>query len=85
VRFYINYGPAQIVGDRLTVTQFPRFARCPIEVEVIAYQWGRMADKFGPAIQSAESVSRKFRIDVRSRGNCSSANGDATEPEGNQH
>lgn len=69
VRFYINYGPAQIVGDRLTVTQFPRFARCPIEVEVIAYQWGRMADKFGPAIQSAESVSRKFRIDVRSRGN----------------
>ncbi len=70
VRFYVNYGPAQIDRNRLTLTQVPKFARCPIEVEVIAYQWGRMADKFGPAIQTAEPVTRKFRIETGSRGNC---------------
>jgi len=80
VRFYVNYGPAQIDGNRLILTQVPKFARCPIEVEVIAYQWGRMADKFGPGIQSAESVSGKFHIENRARGICGSVSANATQP-----
>ena len=64
VRFYVNYGPASVKGDRLVLTEIPKYARGPIEVEVIAYQWGRLADKSGPAIQTAAPVSRKFQIEV---------------------
>ena len=64
VRFYVNYGPASVKGDRLVLNEIPKYARSPIEVEVIAYQWGRLADKFGPGIQSAETISRKFRIEI---------------------
>jgi hypothetical protein len=64
VRFFVNYGPARVKGDRLVLNEIPKYARCPIEVEVIAYQWGRLAGKSGPAIQTAEPISRKFRIEV---------------------
>jgi hypothetical protein len=64
VRFFVNYGPARVQGDRLVLNEIPKYARCPIEVEVIAYQWGRLADKFGPAIQTAEPISHKFRIEI---------------------
>jgi hypothetical protein len=64
VRFYINYGPASVRGDRLVLTEIPKYARGPIEVEVIAYQWGRPANKSGPGIQSAEPIPRKFRIEI---------------------
>jgi len=64
VRFFVNYGPARVKGDRLVLNEIPKYARSPIEVEVIAYQWGRLADKFGPAIQTAEPISRKFRIEI---------------------
>jgi hypothetical protein len=64
VRFFVNYGPAMVKGDRLVLSEIPKHARVPIEVEVVAYQWGRLADKTGPGIQSAEPISRKFRIEV---------------------
>jgi hypothetical protein len=64
VRFFVNYGPASVNGDRLVLKEIPKYAHCPIEVEVIAYQWGRLADKFEPGIQSAEPISRKFRIEI---------------------
>ena len=70
VRFFVNYGPASVKGDRLVLSEIPKYARCPIEVEVIAYQWGRLADKFGPAIQTAEPISRKFRIAINPHGSC---------------
>lgn len=70
VRFFVNYGPASVRGDRLVLNEIPKYARCPIEVEVIAYQWGRLADKFGPAIQTAELISHKFRIEINPHGSC---------------
>jgi hypothetical protein len=74
VRFFVNYGPASVRGDRLVLNEIPKYAHCPIEVEVIAYQWGRLADKFGPAIQSAEPISRKFRIEINRHGGCDASN-----------
>jgi len=85
VRFYINYGPAQMEGDRIVLAQVPKFARCPIEVEVIAYQLGRISDKFGPAVQTAEPVSERFRIETGSRGNCVPGSVDAAQPGGEPH
>jgi hypothetical protein len=70
VRFFVNYGPASVKDDRLVLNEIPKYARCPIQVEVIAYQWGRPAGKFGPAIQTAEPVSRRFRIQMKSHGSC---------------
>jgi hypothetical protein len=75
VRFFVNYGPARVIGDRLVLDEIPKYARCPIEVEVIAYQWGRQPDKFGPAIKTAEPVSRKFQIEINPHGNCDASNG----------
>jgi pimeloyl-ACP methyl ester carboxylesterase len=62
VRFYVEYGPAQVAGDRLILTQVPRHATLPIEVKVVAYQWGRMASGNSPAIQTAEPVARTFLV-----------------------
>jgi hypothetical protein len=70
VRFFVNYGPARVKGDRLVLSEIPKYARCPIEVEVVAYQWGRLANKYGPGIQTAEPISRKFRIEINPRGSC---------------
>lgn len=80
VRFYIDYGPARLEGERLALTQVPQFARCSIEVEVIAYQWGRMADQFGPAVETAEPVSRRFRVRTGENGHCDAVIGSAGEP-----
>jgi hypothetical protein len=82
VRFFVNYGPGSVKGDRLVLNEIPKYARCPIEVEVVAYQWGRLADKFGPAIQTAEPVSRKFRIEINPHGNCDAGD---TSPTGTAH
>jgi len=62
VRFYVESGPAQVVGDRLMLTDIPRHATLPIDVKVVAYQWGRMADGESPAIQTAEPVTRTFLV-----------------------
>jgi len=68
VRFYVEYGPAQIDGDRLTITQVPAHTSIPIEVKVVAYQWGRMAQSqdgasSSPAVQSAEPVAQSFWVE----------------------
>ena len=78
VRFFVNYGPAIAKGDRLVLNEIPKYARCPIEVEVIAYQWGRLADEFGPAIQTAEPISRKFRIEINPDGSCDASDTTST-------
>lgn len=59
VRFYVREGPAEIVGDTLQLTQIPRRAKRPIEVTVVAWQWGRSLE---PKLQTAEPVSRSFYI-----------------------
>ncbi len=59
VRFFVRFGPAEIHGDRLVITQVPARARMPVAVTVVAWQWGRVSE---PAVQTAENVERSFRI-----------------------
>jgi len=65
VRLYVEYGPAQIAGDRLILTQIPRYAMRPVEVKVVAYQWGRMKNGDSPAIQTANPIARTFFVAPR--------------------
>lgn len=66
VRFYVEYGPAQVVGDRLILTEVPEFAKLPMEVKVIAYQYGYAAQSGGAlAVQTAEPVARTFFVASR--------------------
>jgi hypothetical protein len=55
-------GPAEISGisgDGLRFSQLPPRSAYPVEVIVLAYQWGRTVE---PLVQSAEPVTRTFRI-----------------------
>ena len=61
VRFFVRAGPAEIHGDRLVFTPLPPRTKCPVTVIVVAWQWGRASE---PAIQTAESVERKFHIGI---------------------
>jgi len=61
VRFYVDYGPAGVVGNNLVLREVPRFAKRLIEIRVVAYQWGRPPDATSShAVQSAEPVTRTF-------------------------
>lgn len=60
VRFYVLEGPALIANDSsLTFLTIPVRARLPLQVTVVAWQWGRSIE---PKLQSAEPVTRTFRI-----------------------
>ncbi len=52
-------GPAEVKGDVLTFTQIPPGAKFPVNVTVIAWQYGRSSE---PRFQSAEPVERTFKI-----------------------
>ena len=61
VHYYVREGPAEVSEDGvLTFTALPRRARFPIEVTVVAWQWGRAGE---PKLQSAQPVERRFLID----------------------
>ena len=63
VRFYVEYGSAILSGNKLILSHVPRFARRPIEVKVVAYQWGRMAAGAASGrVPSAEPVMRTFLV-----------------------
>jgi hypothetical protein len=57
VRWYVDYGPAYVEGEVLVIDQLPEHAKRPIEIKVIAYQWGRPG-----AVQPAETIARTFDI-----------------------
>lgn len=61
VRYYVREGPAEIATDgaSLRLTRLPPRARMPVEVTVVAWQWGRSIE---PKLQSAEPVTRTFRV-----------------------
>jgi len=59
VSYYVREGPAEIAGDTLTFTAVPPRAKLPVQVTVVAWQWGRSAE---PKLQSAEPVARSFSI-----------------------
>ncbi|MDR3723446.1 MAG: hypothetical protein P4K83_03040 [Terracidiphilus sp.] len=65
VRFYVDYGPAVVVNGHLDLRDVPLHGCRSIEVRVVAYQWGSLAES-NPvdAVQNAVPVSRSFHIET---------------------
>jgi hypothetical protein len=63
VEYYVLRGPAFVQGKKLTFTQLPPRTRYPVEVTVVAYQWGRTIDS---PVQTAEPVEMNFRLTAAS-------------------
>ncbi|MDN5286636.1 MAG: hypothetical protein JWR38_2910 [Mucilaginibacter sp.] len=59
VSFYVQDGPAQIIGDCLSLTAIPPRSKFPVKVTVIAWQYGNSNE---PKLQTAEQVERVFWI-----------------------
>lgn len=59
VSYYVREGPVEVDGDTLRFTPLPPRARLPLEVTVVAWQFGRSA---APKINTAERVERTFRL-----------------------
>ncbi len=59
VGFAVLDGPAQIKDNVLTVTDIPPNTKFPVEINVVAYQWGSLVD---PKVQSADSITQTILI-----------------------
>jgi hypothetical protein len=59
VHYYVREGPAEVENSALRFSKIPPRAKFPVEVTVIAWQWGRNA---APQVQTAEPVERTFHI-----------------------
>jgi hypothetical protein len=59
VDYYVAYGPAIVDGRTLRITEIPGRAKYPIEVSIVAYQFGRGKEPF---VKTAVHVERRFRI-----------------------
>ncbi len=60
VRYYVRQGPARWESDTLVFTPLPPRARYPVEITVVAWQYGRAGSPTGAAVQTAEPVERVF-------------------------
>ena len=60
VEYYVAYGPAVIDGGKLKITQLPRRATFPIEVKIVAWQFGRGVE---PLVKTAVPVEQTIRIE----------------------
>lgn len=58
VQFYVETGPAIVKDSKLLFTPIPPRARYPIEVTVVAWQWGTE----NPKVQTADQIKQKFQI-----------------------
>ena len=59
VGYFVSWGPAQIEGNKLTLTDLPDHAQYPIAVRVTAYQWGKGT---GARINTATPIAQTFYI-----------------------
>lgn len=59
VGFYVQHGPAEIIGDHLNITAIPPRSRFPVKVTVVAWQYGSSNE---PKLQTAEPVERVFWV-----------------------
>jgi len=59
VEYYVAHGPATIEHGKLILDDLPRRARLPIEVKVVAYQFGRGVE---PRVKAAAPVARVLRV-----------------------
>jgi hypothetical protein len=61
VEFYVAYGPAAVVdGNKLVITELPARATFPIEVKVVAWQFG---SGIAPQVKTANPVEHKLLIE----------------------
>jgi hypothetical protein len=59
VHYLVREGPADVSGDTLTFTAIPPRAKFPVQVTVVAWQYGRSME---PKLKTAEPVTRSFFI-----------------------
>lgn len=59
VQYYVREGPAVIRNGKLVFTKIPLRSKFPVQVTVVAWQYGRSGE---PKVQSAESVTQSFWI-----------------------
>lgn len=59
VYYYVREGPVEIHGNTLEFTKIPPRTRFPIEVTVVAWQYGRTVE---PKLKSADPVIQSFLI-----------------------
>lgn len=59
VYFYVREGPAEIDGQMLKFTQIPPRAKFPVQVTVVAWQYGRSLE---PTLKSAEPAVQTFNL-----------------------
>ena len=62
VYFYVQDGPAMLNGKQLEITAIPPRSKFPVQVTVVAWQWGRSVE---PRIKSATPVAMTFNINKR--------------------
>ena len=59
VQFFVQAGPAIIRDGQVVLTPIPPRSRYPVEVTVVAWQWGRASE---PKVKTAALVPQTFRI-----------------------
>lgn len=59
VEYYVAHGPAVVRDGKLEIAELPARAELPIEVKVVAYQFGSGVE---PLVRTAEPVSRTLHI-----------------------
>jgi hypothetical protein len=59
VEYYVAYGPATIVGGKLCITELPARAKFPIDVKVVAYQFGSGVE---PLVKTAAPIEQTTQI-----------------------
>jgi pimeloyl-ACP methyl ester carboxylesterase len=59
VRYYVAHGPAEVVDGRLEIRELPARAVYPLEIEVVAWQFGSAVE---PLVKTAVPVVRTLRI-----------------------
>jgi len=59
VRFHVDHGPARVVDGRIELADVPEGAKWPVEIEVVAWQYGSAVE---PKFASAEKVRQTISV-----------------------
>ena len=60
ISYYVREGPAEIEGNTLRFTNLPPKAKFPLEITVVAWQWGRVSAD--DPVKTAEPVTQTFQL-----------------------
>lgn len=61
VQFHVAYGPARVQGNKLIACELPARAKYPIELKVVAWQFGSAVE---PKVRTATPVERTAKIEA---------------------